>query len=105
MIIILILDWCLPTQSPMSRSSRGDNVVAAASAALAKRSTLGCCAAHTFALVSIGISPITLFLQLFSLDYYERQGAYLPVRLLVSVALTPADLSRHRPMNDAISRA
>ena len=25
------------------------------------------------------MAPITLFLQLFSLDYYERQGAYLPV--------------------------
>ena len=34
---------------------------------------------HCFAAVSITVSPITLFLQLYSLDYYERQGAYLPV--------------------------
>ena len=40
---------------------------------------IGCCGMHAFASVCLTITPITLFLQLFSLDYYERQGAYLPV--------------------------
>jgi Na+/melibiose symporter-like transporter len=34
---------------------------------------------HAFASVCVAYMPIQLFLQLFALDYYERQGTFLPI--------------------------
>jgi hypothetical protein len=78
----LLLSRSTSTDSLNSRDSRENLVNLDDSPTKTKlsseRKSLSCCLMHSFASVGFTVSPITIFLQLFSLDYYERQGAYLP---------------------------
>lgn len=80
----LLLSRSISTDSLNSRGSR-ENVVNfnnqndnSSHEIKDEKKSLSCCLMHSFASVCFTVSPITTFLQLFTLDYYERQGAYLP---------------------------